>query len=271
MLLKIGCYTLTSLPAFSHAATWDPCRASSDVEGWSLEGVDDIILSYAGQILLIKEGALEACGVNLGQDHLETNTCTNTYTLVSLSQCHYTSHNPVWGNSEPTRWETNLCTIIPLNLKPSLMHFSPASKSKFKPMACKERSQIGCAHRCNHTCMPAKVGWVFFYLVWGKLPLISHHPPQAGHGAKQRHSQPDPQVPLSFGAEHQNHTQRPAKDEERQSGTVGNRAASVLISVPFLTAASATARKGQKKTFMNKSIHFNINNRSLGLSFMCAK
>lgn len=109
------------------------------------------------------------------------------------------------------------------------------------------------------------------YLVWGKFPLISHHPPQASHRAKQRHSHPDPQVPLSFGAEHQNHTQRPVIDEDTQSGTVGNRAGSILISVPFPTAAYSTARKGQKKTFMNKSIHFNINNRSLGLSFMCAK
>ncbi len=109
------------------------------------------------------------------------------------------------------------------------------------------------------------------YLIWGKFPLVSHHPPQAGHRAEQRHSQPDPQVPLSFSAEHQNHTQRPAADKETQTGTMRNRAAPILVSVPPLTAASSAARMGQKKTFMNKSIDFNINNRSLGLSFMCAK
>lgn len=56
----------------------------------------------------------------------------------------------------------------------------------------------------------------FRYLIRGKFPLVCHHPPQTGHRAEQRHSQPDPQVPLSFGAEHQNHTQRPATDKDTQ-------------------------------------------------------
>lgn len=106
------------------------------------------------------------------------------------------------------------------------------------------------------------------YLVWGKFPFVSNHPSQTGHRAKQRHSQPDPQIPLSFGAEHQNHTQQPAtKKRETQSGMRGNKTPSTFSLVLLLTVASSTARKGQKKTFMNKSVHFNINNRSLGLSF----
>lgn len=81
-----GCYVVTKnsvfyFDTFGRAATWDPCRAASDVEGRRLEGVDDVILSHAGQILLIKEGAMEACGVNLCQDHLET----IKYTHVSFS------------------------------------------------------------------------------------------------------------------------------------------------------------------------------------------
>lgn len=167
-------------------------------------------------------------------------------------------------NFEPAWWNTNHCTIILSNLRSSLMHVSQVSKSTFKPMACKEN-----ANHCNHTCVPAKVScatllqWfkigkskrnlglrcVFIpalcYLVWGNFPLVSHHPPQAGHRAKQRHSQPDPQVPLSFGAEHQNHTQRPATDEDTQSGTVGNRTAFSLISVPFL--AQPPLRPGRDK------------------------
>jgi len=60
--------------------TWDPSRASSDVQRWSLEGVHYIILCYAREIVFVKEGALEPCGVNLCQDHLEINKYTQTNT-----------------------------------------------------------------------------------------------------------------------------------------------------------------------------------------------
>lgn len=71
-------------------ATWNACRAPSDVERRSLEGVDDIILSDAREIVFVKEGALEPCGVNLCQDHLEINRYTH-------KQCS------VWGGTACSR------------------------------------------------------------------------------------------------------------------------------------------------------------------------
>lgn len=45
-----------------------------------------------------------------------------------------------------------------------------------------------------------------------------------------------------------------------------------MIGVYFhLTAVDSNPKKGQKKTFMNKSKHLNINNKSLGLSFIWPK
>lgn len=48
------------------------------------------------------------------------------------------------------------------------------------------------------------------YLVHGELALVSNHSPQAGHRAEQRNSQSHAQIPLSFCAKDQNHTERPA-------------------------------------------------------------
>lgn len=66
-------------------STWDPGRAASDVERRSLEGVDDIVLCDARQIIFIKEGALKSCGVNLCQDHLEINKQTQTNLLPNAA------------------------------------------------------------------------------------------------------------------------------------------------------------------------------------------
>lgn len=65
--------------------TWNPCRAPSDVKRRSLEGVNYITFSYAGQILLVEEGAAEAYGVNLGEDHLQTNKRAHKHTLASIN------------------------------------------------------------------------------------------------------------------------------------------------------------------------------------------
>lgn len=67
------------------------------------------------------------------------------------------------------------------------------------------------------------------YLVWGELALVRQHPPQAGHGAEQRHGHADPQVPLAFGAEHQSDAQQP--DEDRSREKTRRKASSILISV----------------------------------------
>lgn len=103
------------------------------------------------------------------------------------------------------------------------------------------------------------------YLIWRNFPFVRHHPPQAGHRAKQGHGQPDPQVPLPFGTEHQSHTHRSAG---RNTHT-GNQRWQPLFW--FCAIFSSAAKRGQKKSLINKSIHFNINNRSLGRSFMCGK
>lgn len=44
--------------------------ASSAVEGRSLEGVDNVAVSYCCQVIVIWEGAVEPRGVQLGQDDL---------------------------------------------------------------------------------------------------------------------------------------------------------------------------------------------------------
>ena len=51
--------------------TWDSRRASPDVEGGGLKGIDDVVLCNTGQVILIEEGALEASRVDLCQDHLQ--------------------------------------------------------------------------------------------------------------------------------------------------------------------------------------------------------
>lgn len=128
----------------------------------------------------------------------------------------------------------------------------------------------GALSRRAHThsdSMPLTLLWVCItaYLVRGKFPFVSSHPPQTSHRPKQRHSHFDPQVPLSFIAKHQNHMQHPESNEKTH-----------MIGVYFhltavLTAVDSNPKKGQKKTFMNKSKHLNINNKSLGLNFIWPK
>lgn len=45
--------------------TWDSCRSTPDVKGRGLEGIDDVTLRYAGQVIIIKERAMETCFVDL--------------------------------------------------------------------------------------------------------------------------------------------------------------------------------------------------------------
>lgn len=61
----------------SMAVTWNSRWAPSYVEGRSLEGINDVALSHAAQIVLVEEGAAEADGVNLGEDHLGTHKFTH--------------------------------------------------------------------------------------------------------------------------------------------------------------------------------------------------
>ncbi len=49
--------------------------------GRSLEGIDDVTLCYAGQIIVVKERALETCCVDLCQYYLEEQRIKNTKSL----------------------------------------------------------------------------------------------------------------------------------------------------------------------------------------------
>lgn len=84
--------SLTSIISFLWP-TWDFCRASPDVKGWGLEGIDDIMFSNAREILIIKKGATEAYGINFCQDHLETHKRIK-------SKCQ-SSHYPFENDKNP--------------------------------------------------------------------------------------------------------------------------------------------------------------------------
>lgn len=108
--LPLKYQTLTSVISFV-SPTWDFCGASSNVKGWRLEGVDDIMLSNAGDILIIKKGATEAYGINFCQDHLETHKRMKA--KCQSLHCHFENDKNlftiIWYNSRCTElgncWE----------------------------------------------------------------------------------------------------------------------------------------------------------------------
>ena len=54
------------------------------------------------------------------------------------------------------------------------------------------------------------------HLIGRDLPLVSHHPPQAGQRPPQGQGQPHPQVPLGPRAEDQGDAHVPAETEQGQ-------------------------------------------------------
>lgn len=183
-----------------------------------------------------------------GQPVLFTTTGTCCFFFSSLSP------NPI-----KTGWKHILLDVPPsriIKVASSVLHGSRALITLVTGWNGMYRKSVW--HRRVYKCI---------YLVWWKFPFICNSPPQAGHRAKQRHGQANPQEPLPLGAEHQNHTQRPATRKWHNDGR--QEIEELLFS--FTADFSLWPGKVQKKTFMNKSIHFNINNGSLECSLMWAK